>query len=307
MSTEEAAGADEICANCGTAAVDDVKLKKCACNLIKYCSIACQKNHRPQHKKLCRKRLAELRDVNLFTQPDESHLGECPICCLSLPIDLTKSIMMPCCCKIICNGCHFANQMQEILGGLKQRCAFCREPASDTEEEINQRIMKRIKENNDPVALRSMGKKHYYNVGNYDTALEYFTKAVELGDADAHCQLGYMYEKGEGVKKDKKKAIYHYEEAAIGGHVIARYNLGVFELKNDRYERAKKHWIIAANLGFQDSLEWLKNLYEGGEASKEDYAGALRAYQAAVEAANSSDREKAEEVIKSGKNVRNIG
>jgi hypothetical protein len=28
--------ADEVCGSCGKAAVDDVKLKKCACNLVKY-------------------------------------------------------------------------------------------------------------------------------------------------------------------------------------------------------------------------------------------------------------------------------
>ena len=37
--------ADEVCANCGKAAVDNIKLKKCACNLVKYCSVVCQKNH----------------------------------------------------------------------------------------------------------------------------------------------------------------------------------------------------------------------------------------------------------------------
>jgi hypothetical protein len=55
MSEEEAVTADEVCASCGIAAVDDVTLKKCACDLVKYCSVACQKNHRPQHKKLCKK------------------------------------------------------------------------------------------------------------------------------------------------------------------------------------------------------------------------------------------------------------
>jgi len=30
---EEAVAADEVCASCGVAAIDDVKLKKCACNL----------------------------------------------------------------------------------------------------------------------------------------------------------------------------------------------------------------------------------------------------------------------------------
>jgi hypothetical protein len=78
------------CASCGKAEVDDVKLKQCACKLVRYCSVECQKNHRSQHKKACKKRLGELRDDRLFTQPEGIHLGECPICCLPLPLDIEK-------------------------------------------------------------------------------------------------------------------------------------------------------------------------------------------------------------------------
>src|SRR6056300_2076408 len=99
----EAAAADvSCCASCGKAAVDDVKLKKCACLLVKYCSVECQKNHRSQHKKACKKRMAEMRDDKLFTQPDESHLGECPICCLPNPLDRHKSSIFDCCSQRIC-------------------------------------------------------------------------------------------------------------------------------------------------------------------------------------------------------------
>eukprot|EP00985_Skeletonema_marinoi_P006192 scaffold2689_cov70-Skeletonema_marinoi.AAC.15 len=65
------------CASCGvTAEVDDIKLKNCtACYLVKYCSVKCQKDHRPQHKRECKKRMAELRDEFLFKQPESSHLG----------------------------------------------------------------------------------------------------------------------------------------------------------------------------------------------------------------------------------------
>jgi len=63
--------ADEVCASCGITGGNDVKLLLCtACKLVKYCSVDCQKNHRPQHKKACKKRAAEIRDARLFTQPD---------------------------------------------------------------------------------------------------------------------------------------------------------------------------------------------------------------------------------------------
>src|SRR5210317_1009620 len=96
---------DEVCACCGVAAVDDVKLKICdgGCNLVKYCSGKCQENHREQHEKECTERKTELHDKELFTQPDSSHIGECPICFLPLSIEKSKSTFMGCCCKLICN------------------------------------------------------------------------------------------------------------------------------------------------------------------------------------------------------------
>ena len=117
-----------------------------------------------------------------------------------------------------------------------------------------------------------------YFEGDHEEAFEYFTKAAALGDADAHYSLSCMYHEGEGVEKDNEKEMYHLEEAAIRGHVFARHYLGCEEAENGRFERAKKHFIIAANLGYHNSLSSVKRLYADGHASKEDYAGALRAY-----------------------------
>ena len=299
MSTVTAAEEEEAdmmcCASCGIAAIDDVKLKDCddGCGLVKYCSGGCQEYHRKQHKEECKKRLAELRDIKLFTPPDESHEGECPICCLPLPIDANKCTLMGCCCKTICNGCCYTNQVREIEAGLQPRCPFCREPAPKSEEESQKRVMKRIKECNDPAAMYQVGKERC-DEGDYKAALKYLTKAADLGDTDAHYCLSVMYCEGRGVEKDKEKQVFHLEEAAIGGHPMARHNIGIHEGNNGNFERARKHFTIAAELGYHDSLQPLKDLYADGYASKEDYAGALRAYQAAAEAAKSPEREAAE-------------
>ncbi len=84
------------------------------------------------------------------------------------------------------------------------------------------------------------------------------------------------------------------EEAAISGYSDARHNLGCVEWENHRFDRAVKHWIIAANLGHDDSLDVLKQGYKAGVVSKLDYAAALRAHQAAVDATKSPQREAAE-------------
>jgi tetratricopeptide (TPR) repeat protein len=299
MSTENetVADADEVCSSCGIAEVDDVKLQNCACGLVKYCSVACQKNHGKQHGEECKKRSAELRGIKLFTQPDESHLGECPICCLPLPIDNKKYIMATCCSKRICKGCDYANQKREYEAGLQHRCSYCREPVPKSKENVKKNRMKRFKKNC-PVALGQMGFK-LSNEGDYETAFKYYAKAAESGDANAHYNLSILYGGGQGVEMDKIKELYHLEEAAIAGHPEARYNLGCEEYHNCRYERAKKHFIIAANLGLENSLKCVKGLYADGHASKEEYTAALRTYQAAVEATKSTERDVAEAYYKS--------
>jgi tetratricopeptide (TPR) repeat protein len=290
LNGEGEGAADEVCASCGTAALDNVTLKKCACNLVKYCSVDCQKNHRPQHKKACRKRLAELHDIKLFTQPDG--LGECPICCLPLPLHPSKSTMNECCSKVICKGCFYANAKREREQGLQERCAFCREPISESEKEYNKRVMNRIKKK-DPVAMTAMGKEHYAK-GDFGRALDYYTKAAELGDANAHACLGSLYRNGKGVEKVFKKAVYHLEQAAIGGHPGSRGLLAAHEMENGRLDRAAQHFIIAANLGCDTSLQYVKDLFVQGVVSKEEHAAALRGHQAAVDAMKSAERDEAE-------------
>ena len=294
MSTEAEEEVDTCCASCGIAAVDNVELKDCdgGCNLVKYCSDECQESHRERHDEECKKRLAELRDRDLFEQPDESHLGECPICCVPLPIDGSKSMLAGCCCKVICHGCMNANKRREYEAGLEQRCPYYREPLPRSQEESHKRAMKRVKQN-DPVALREEGRR-CRRKGDYKGMVEYLTKAAELGDAGAHYNLSNLYYKGDCVEKDMEKHIYHSEEAAIGGHPFARNNLGILEANIGRFDRSKRHFIIAANLGYNESLKGLKQLYSDGYASKEDYASALRSYQAAVDATKSSQRKEAE-------------
>jgi hypothetical protein len=56
------------------------------------------------------------------------------------------------------------------------------------------------------------------------------------------------------------------------------------EVNDGRLGRAMNHFIIAAKLGYGDSLDALKEGFQGGLISKEDFASALRAHQAAVDA-----------------------
>eukprot|EP00984_Skeletonema_dohrnii_P008270 scaffold3034_cov110-Skeletonema_dohrnii-CCMP3373.AAC.3 len=219
--------------------------------------------------------------------------GDCPICCLPLSLDQTKSTMMTCCSKVICEGCHHSNEVRIFEESLEPTCPFCRHPGPTSEEEEIKNVMKRV-ELNDPVATLQMVIRHNM-AGDYDGAFRFVNKAADLGDAGAHYELSIFYREGPCVEKDGKKEVYHLEQAAIGGHPKARYNLGCEEEENGRMDRAVKHWIIAAKLGNDVSLDALKDSYKGGLVNKEDFAAALRAHQAAVEATKSPQREAAEE------------
>ena len=121
--------------------LDDVKLKKCACDLVKYCSaLNVKRNNRPQHKRACKKRLAQIRGDKLFTQNEISHLGECPICCLPGQIDDECMLRS----QRICQGCAHANEKREVEQGLEPRCAYCREVVPITDEEIDSKFEKEI-------------------------------------------------------------------------------------------------------------------------------------------------------------------
>ena len=280
------------CASCGVE-IDDVKLVPCdGCDLAKYCSDACQELHRPEHAGKCRKRAAELRDDVLFKQLESSCFGECPICSLPLSLDKEKSVMHRCCSKLICNGCVVANMKRLAERRLQYSCPFCREPLPKTDAERDKRMKKRI-EANDPIAMVQVGLGQYKNE-DYQSAFEYWTKAAESDDAEAHYHLARLYHHGLGVEKDEGKMMHHWEEATIGGHPEARYELGRHEGNNGKIERAVKHWIIAATQGEDKAIKELLEAFKAGFVEKDVLAATLRAQKAAVDATKSPQRKAAE-------------
>jgi hypothetical protein len=281
--------ADTTCASCGTAEIDDVKLKPCDdCDLVRYCSDECQRDHKSQHEEDCKKRAAELRGELLFKQPESSHLGDCPICCLPMSLEPDTTRIMSCCGKEICRGCDIAH-----LTSKNTCCPFCRHPVP-TEEESEMHKIQRV-EANDRVALSYLGALQCTK-GDYRTALDFLTKAAGLGDMEAHYNLAIMHRNEQGVEKDKKKEVHHLEEAAIGGHPGARYLLACHEWENGRKERAEKHLFIAATQGEKKSMRFLMESYKEGYTDKMDLAATLRAHQKALDATKSPQREKAAEL-----------
>jgi len=263
--------------------------------MVKYCNRECQIAHRPHHKKECKKRAAELHDEKLFKQPPPEE--DCPICFQQLPTLNTGSTYYSCCGKVICSGCVYAplydNQGNKVDN---KKCPFCRTVAPKTNEEAVEREKKRM-EVNDPLATFNLGTGYRDGIDgfpqDYTKAYELFTQSGELGYPKAHCSIGALYNNGDGVQVDMKKAIYFYELGAIKGDAYARYNLGATEQNLGNMDRALKHYMIAARSGNSKSLKQVERLYSKGHARKEDYTKALRLYQAYLGEIKSHQRDKA--------------
>ena len=60
------------------------------------------------------------------------------------------------------------------------------------------------------------------DAGDYAKAAEWYGKAAEQGDAGAQCELGYLYEEGQGMPKDYAKAAEWFGKAAEQGHAEAQ-------------------------------------------------------------------------------------
>ena len=283
------------CANCGKGEEESGHLKKCgACMSVRYCSAACQKAHRLQHKKECRKRAAELHDEALFKQPPQKE--ECPICFLTLPSLHWGKRYQACCGKVICSGCIHAVEQMRTVSQVIPICSFCRAPAPTLYEDAVKRVKKRMKVG-DAHAIYELGCSYSKGIrglpqDNYK-ALKLWQQAAELGFARSYTKIGYAYQHGYGVERDEKKAIHYTELAAMVGDENARHNLGCSEINAGNYGRALKHYMIAVGSGDNNSLKQIKQMYSNGCATKDDYMKALRAYQAYLSEIKSNDRDKA--------------
>ena len=293
MSTTAASSLpDSICANCGMDEESSGNLKACtACKMVKYCNRECQIAHRPQHKKACKKRAAELYDEQLFKKPPPPE--ECPICMLpSLSAD--QVTFESCCGKYICDGCIYA--MAETGGNNMRLCPFCKTPPAESNEEEVERTEKLMEKGNADAFYMLAGCYRNGIKGlpqDEARANELYLKAGELGSPEAYHNLGVLYDNGFAVAIDKKKAKHYYELAAMNGHVKARHNLGCMEEEAGNNQRAMKHFLLPARAGCKESSDAVKEGYMNGYVTKEQYANALREYQKSQDEIKSEARDKA--------------
>lgn len=72
---------------------------------------------------------------------------------------------------------------------------------------------------------------------DFNKAFELYSKAAELGNPEAMCDLGYMYLVGQGVGMDKEKSSCWYKKSADLGYVHSMRDIGQNYLRGDGVEQ----------------------------------------------------------------------
>ena len=120
-------------------------------------------------------------------------------------------------------------------------------------------------------------------------ARELFEKAAAMNIGSAFNNLGIMYDLGDGVAQDYKKAIELYGKAialsSTKGGTNAFYNLGLMYeqgtgVKRDR-KKALELYTKGAEAGNADSMMSLGRMYEYGLGTKIDLTKAIEFYRQA--------------------------
>ncbi|MEW5902747.1 MAG: tetratricopeptide repeat protein [Pseudomonadota bacterium] len=100
-------------------------------------------------------------------------------------------------------------------------------------------------------AQNDMGDRYYY--GNqvpqsYQEAMAWYRKAADQNLAAAQYNIGYLLANGEGVTANPDEASKWYLKAAEQGHELAQGELGVYYMRQAKFEEGVQ-WLNKAAMG----------------------------------------------------------
>lgn len=128
-------------------------------------------------------------------------------------------------------------------------------------------------------ALYATGRA-YESQSNASDAVEFYTRAAELGYAPACKRLGEMHYHGQGIAVDHAAAARWFALGSAHGDPVSSSNLGILYCFGHGVERdlarAAELWRDAAEKGVADAQTNLGALYFTGEGVAQDYTEAVR-------------------------------
>lgn len=122
-------------------------------------------------------------------------------------------------------------------------------------------------------------------------------KKAIAGDPIAQNNIGVIYQNGEGVTQNHKKAIGWYRKAAQQDYSLAQYNLGhlLYLLEKEKifpdYTEPIKWINKAAKQGYAPAQNLLGLFYEEGDGVHKSYKEAFKWYSKAAKQGNKAAKE----------------
>ena len=127
----------------------------------------------------------------------------------------------------------------------------------------------------------------YYDKKDYKKAIDLYLEAATKGYAPAQGQLGFLYYNGLGVTKDYTKAVEWFSKAAEQGDANGQNNLGIMYYNGEGisqdYNKAYMWFSKAAEQGDANAQYNLGLMYESGTGISQDYVKAFELFSKAAE------------------------
>lgn len=129
--------------------------------------------------------------------------------------------------------------------------------------------------------------------------IDLLRESAGLGHPDSQFKLGTLHHMGTmGLEQNEEIALKYYEQAAEGGHLLSRHNLGSKKKETGDTIAAMGHWRLSASGGSRRSIEILILYFEHGLLHHSDLAETLRAMYRARAEMSSADRDQFIEYLK---------
>lgn len=125
-----------------------------------------------------------------------------------------------------------------------------------------------------------------YTKGNYQEAFQKYSIAQQKGNFYANSLLADLYNKGNGVNKNQKKALELLEDVSSADG-IAAYKLSFYYLNKKDYEEALELLEFAANNNVKKAQYELSKIYRDGIITKDNPEKAKLWYERFEDKSNS--------------------
>jgi TPR repeat protein len=184
------------------------------------------------------------------------------------------------------------NNALNDLGYLYLNCFNWIDSKTDPYWKLALKCFEKSAKENNTVAMQNTALMYRHGLGMKENdvikSVEWYKKAIDLGDTDAMVSLAGMYLLGENINYAEAKELYR--QAANKGNIDAIYETGWMYSEGmgvDRdYKIAMEYYLDAVTKGHTGAMNAIGNAYKNGFGVNQNYTEAFNWYMKSAEQGN---------------------